>query len=351
MLHTPVVFIIYNRPDKTRQSFEPIRAAQPEVLFIIADGPKDEQDAFLVAETRQIVEHIDWKCKVTYIYSNVNLTCGYRISSGLDEVFRKCEKAIIIEDDIVVTPAFFTFCSSMLLRYENDPKVMAISGWNNLVEYKSAMYDAIKSKSLSIWGWATWRRAWNHYAFDPSWSVEEFNDRLRSYFSNPFWIKLYLHIYKHKLWHRYKTWDFQWTIAIYGNHGRVITSSVNLCRNIGFDQEGAHLTSFNLRALFPSFDIEIKENRVLDDEDEATKFDHQSLIFGIFSLYKDIRKLYLFYRNPQLIPKHQSQTGWDCTLQPFREPELCIEILIHLETFIAHPELTKYKNVFQRLIQ
>ena len=40
-LRTPLVLIIFNRPERTTEVFAEIRAAQPSELFIIADGPVD----------------------------------------------------------------------------------------------------------------------------------------------------------------------------------------------------------------------------------------------------------------------------------------------------------------------
>lgn len=347
----PVVFIIYNRPDKTRRSFDAIRAVKPTTLYLVADGPKNQQDAELVAQTRQIAEQVDWNCQVSRIYASENLSCGHRIASGLDEVFRHCEKAIIIEDDIVATPAFFTFCRTMLTRYEHDPRVMSVTGWNGLVEHQSDQYDAFMSQFVNIWGWATWRRAWALYTFDPVWPIQEFQERLSAYAGNSYWVKLYTHIYTHRLWQRYQTWDFQWTMAIYYHHGHVIIPTVNLCQNIGFDIDGTHLTSFNIRGLYPAFNPVLNEEALRVNEHTDPEFDHDVLLLGIFTLYHDIRKVYMMYKNPQLIPTHQSQIGWECSLQPFREPERCLQVMTRLEAYINHPELGKHATTFRKLIK
>ncbi|UFH52320.1 hypothetical protein [Spirosoma sp. KNUC1025] len=351
---TPVVFIIYNRPDKTLRSFEAIRSVQPAILYIIGDGPKNEQDAQLVSQTRQIVEKIDWTCQVHRIYAQENLSCGHRISSGLDSVFSECDKAIIIEDDIITSPAFFDFCSYMLEIYENDSRMMAVTGWNGLVTYQSELYNAFFSKYSSIWGWATWRRAWRAYQFEPDWPLDQFDERLQAYFRDSFRPKLQRHNYINRIWQRYQTWDIQWALTIYMHDGLVITPTVNLCQNIGFDAQGTHLTSFNLRGLFPIFSPHpnfvsgtVKE----EYGPENDWYDYSILLLNIFSLYQDIRKLLLVYKNPQLLPRNRDNTGWECTLQPLNEPERCLQILTHLEAYIAHPDLDKCKSVFQRLIQ
>jgi hypothetical protein len=56
--------------------FEKVRQVKPNSLFIIADGPRkdNENDAVKCAEVRAIFEKkIDWDCKVFKNFSEVNL--------------------------------------------------------------------------------------------------------------------------------------------------------------------------------------------------------------------------------------------------------------------------------------
>ena len=101
MLETPLVFIVFNRPDTTRRVWERIRAARPRRLFVIADGPRASRpaEAELCAAVRQIVAQTDWPCEVTREYSTPNLGAAVRVSSGLAAVFAAVEEAIILEDD------------------------------------------------------------------------------------------------------------------------------------------------------------------------------------------------------------------------------------------------------------
>lgn len=40
MLETPVLFLVFNRPETTRQVFEAIRQAKPSQLFVAVDWPR-----------------------------------------------------------------------------------------------------------------------------------------------------------------------------------------------------------------------------------------------------------------------------------------------------------------------
>ena len=93
---TPVIFLIFRRPELTARVFGAIRQAQPSKLLIIADGPRSEAEAELCHQTRTVTEQIDWDCEVLRNYSDTNLGCRKRVSSGLNWAFEQVEEAITI---------------------------------------------------------------------------------------------------------------------------------------------------------------------------------------------------------------------------------------------------------------
>src|SRR6267142_406558 len=131
-LKTPITFIIFNRPDTTARVFAEIARAKPPKLLIVADGPRVDRmgEAERCAQTRAVVERIDWNCEVLTNYSSVNLGCRNRVASGIDWVFEQVEESIILEDDCVPHPTFFRFCEELLERYRDDERVSQIGGAN-----------------------------------------------------------------------------------------------------------------------------------------------------------------------------------------------------------------------------
>jgi hypothetical protein len=142
-MHTPVGFIIFNRPDVTERVFGEIARAQPPQLLIVADGPRPERpgEAEKCAAARAIAERIDWPCDVLKNYSDVNLGCARRVSSGMIWIFEQVNEAIILEDDTLPDPTFFRFCEEMLEKYRDDERVMHISGDNWLLGEKQIAYS------------------------------------------------------------------------------------------------------------------------------------------------------------------------------------------------------------------
>lgn len=115
-MDTPVTFIIFKRPETTQKVFDAIREAKPKKLFVIADGARTNRDgeAEKCEAARAIIEKVDLNCDVVKNYSDVNLGCAKRVSSGIDWVFSNVEESIILEDDCIPHPTFFRFAEELL---------------------------------------------------------------------------------------------------------------------------------------------------------------------------------------------------------------------------------------------
>ncbi|WP_317189876.1 hypothetical protein [Mycobacterium avium] len=161
----PIIFMIFNRPDTTRKVFERIRAAKPEKLLVIADGPRASRpgEAEKCAATRAIIDEVDWDCEIERDFADTNMGTCPRISSGITRAFELVDKAVILEDDCVPSPSFFEYCADLLDRYENDERVMMISGNNHLFGHADITDSYYFSRYPHVWGWATWKRAWAKY--------------------------------------------------------------------------------------------------------------------------------------------------------------------------------------------
>jgi GR25 family glycosyltransferase involved in LPS biosynthesis len=126
-VQTPVVFLIFNRPQHTKRVFAEIRNARPDRLLIVADGARTADEQVRVDETRAIVDNIDWNCRVERRYSDTNLGCRRSVSSGLDWAFSLVDRAIILEDDCLPSQDFFRFCDELLTHFQHDHRIFSIS--------------------------------------------------------------------------------------------------------------------------------------------------------------------------------------------------------------------------------
>jgi len=254
-LTTPVVFIIFNRPDKAARVFAEIARARPKVLMVIGDGPRAnrEGEGDKVIATREILNNINWQCRVLTNFSESNLGCKLRVSSGLDWVFREVEEAIILEDDCVPHPSFFRFCEDLLAHYRDDQRVGMISGSNHQLNYTVNDDSYYLSNINQIWGWATWRNRWqSDYDVElKEWPKARDEGRVADWIDDVVHGQRYINDLNQTYRGEVDTWDFQWDLGS-RIHGRIsITPNVNLISNIGFDAEATHTSQLDPRANLP----------------------------------------------------------------------------------------------------
>lgn len=247
-LTVPVAFIIFNRPDTTERVFDAIAKAKPSKLLVIADGPRAnrEGEAEKCAATRAVIERVDWPCEVLTNFSDVNLGCKRRVSSGIDWVFENVEEAIILEDDCLPDPSFFQFCQSMLVHYRDDERILMVSG-TNLAWDLPQEADYYFSRYPHIWGWASWRRAWKDYDvamqnLPELLADKNFKNSFTSTAEYKFWARTLSAVRDGKI----DTWDAQVVYLAFAKSQLTVFSSGNLISNIGFGENATHTVRANM---------------------------------------------------------------------------------------------------------
>ncbi|MDZ4742354.1 MAG: glycosyltransferase family 2 protein [Verrucomicrobiota bacterium] len=243
----PVIFILFNRPEKTARVFDAIRQYKPSRLHIIADGPRltHENDEKLCKSARSIIDTVDWRCDLTHDYATQNMGCRQRVSTGLVKAFEIYERAIILEDDCLPNQSFFNFSEELLDRYESREEIMHIGGNNFLSQKENTDPGSYYfSKLFHIWGWATWRRAWKFYDVDmKDWPRFKKSGHFKKLLPDPlmrsYWSRTFDLSYNKKI----DSWDHQWCYACLKAGGFSATPKTNLVINIGFDADATHTRS------------------------------------------------------------------------------------------------------------
>lgn len=246
MLETPVLFLVFNRPDVTRRVFERIRQVQPKQLFVAADGYRcnysGEEER--CQEVRQIATAVDWNCKVRTLFRDKNLGCREAVSSAISWFFENVEEGIILEDDCLPDISFFYYCSSILSLYRHENKVMHIGGHSIGTIDTNDSENCFFSAYNHIWGWATWKRAWHHYDISMSELAEFLSDEsLYSYFDSPQEINFWRRTLSKAI--EIDTWDYQWTYSIWKNEGVSVLPKKSIVENIGFEEYATHTKTRN----------------------------------------------------------------------------------------------------------
>lgn len=285
-LKTAVLFLVFNRPDTTVQVFEAIRKANPPRLYVAADGPRPEREgeSEQVIKVREIATAVDWVCEVKTLFRDKNLGCMNAVSGAITWFFENEEQGIILEDDCLPSQSFFWFCEELLERYKGNDRILIISGYNKQGEWHSDKMDYFFSNFGGIWGWASWRRAWQYY--------DEGMFELEKICKTNFFEKLLgkklgkkrknqlLNAKKKIQLGEMNTWDYPWAYSRHLKGGGACVPSKSLISNIGFGENATHTFGSQMNSVDRN---EIKfptkpNNVVVFDEDYDLKFIGKSSI-------------------------------------------------------------------------
>lgn len=241
----PVLFIIFNRPDTTAKVFEAIRAAAPSRLYVAADGPRSDRpgEAALCNDARSIATAVDWPCTLKTLFRDSNLGCGDGPRTAIDWFFEQENEGIILEDDCLPSPQFFPFCKELLDRYRADHRIMAVCGSNYAPKRLTSNESYYFSYFPDIWGWATWRRAWNLYDRNLTrWSEFKSIGHSAPLERMPEWRYRYwkCHFDLTEEGKEVDWWDYQWIFTVLHAGGLACYPTRNLVSNLGFRPDATH---------------------------------------------------------------------------------------------------------------
>lgn len=251
----PIVLFFFRRKDTITRILERLSMIEPSKLYLISDGPRNEQEKKEVEECRIVVEkNISWDCEIIKNYAEENQGVYDRIGKGAKWVFEYEEKAIFLEDDNLPELSFFSYCEELLDYYNNDNRILWICGTNYLEEYEPEDKSSyVFTQHLLPCGWASWASKFKRY-YDGELAL--FNDedivkKLKNQYSNKALYRQQLYSIKRTKYllstkPKKSSWDHQMSFSIRINGLFGISPRVNLIKNIGVDEFSEHGgTSFN----------------------------------------------------------------------------------------------------------
>lgn len=243
-VNTPVLLLIFNRPDTTRRVVDALRRVRPEALYIAADGPRRDRphDQFACEEARSLALTVDWPCQVKTLFRTENLGCRVAVSTAIDWFFENEEAGIILEDDCLPSSSWFPFAAEMLARYRDDERIVCISASHVHGSSHTPTSSYFFSRHNHCWGWASWRRAWQHYDREmAAWPklrntewLTDVGDGSRSF--HFYWKDIFDMAYAGKV----DSWAYRWTFSCWAKGGLTVLPARNLVSNIGFGADATH---------------------------------------------------------------------------------------------------------------
>ncbi len=263
-MKSAVVFVVFNRPDTTQEVFNAIRKRKVPKLYVSSDAPRlgNESDVKNCVKVKKIVESIDWECEVKYRYLEKNVGCGVGVSSAVTWALESEDRIIVLEDDCVPAQPFFDYCDHLLEKFKDDERIWMITGRQYFPEFDFFKnYDYLFSRFGWMWGWATWKRSWDHFDIHASdleqfLSEDGFSKVLVDKKQSKFYQKSYTDLLNDESYHTH-AWIKQYIYTILKNSGLSIVPSKNLIHNIG--DIGVHSIGLNYHHLIQKHeDYELK---------------------------------------------------------------------------------------------
>ena len=239
----PIIVFAFNRPDSLQRAVEALAAneeAKESDLYVFVDGPRPhkEGEAAKVEAVREYAKNIKGFRSLTCSFAETNKGLAPSIISGVSQVIQQHGRAIVAEDDLVVSPNFLAFMNQALDRYAGDQRVFSVCGYSNKVSvpatYEEDAYFCVRSSS---WGWATWTDRWQGVDWElPQWD----NHRRRARAFNRWggsdcWKML-------NDWHegRNKSWAIRFCYAQFRQNALALFPIESKVRNDGFDGGGTN---------------------------------------------------------------------------------------------------------------
>jgi hypothetical protein len=240
-MNAPVVLFAYRRPHHVRKTLESLAgnalAAHSE-LFIYSDGPRssDPQERSDIDAVRAVLRERLWCGRVSIIESPGNLGLARSIIAGVSEVLANHGRAIVLEDDLAVSPFFLAYMNDALRTYEAEDAVMHVAGYSPPLE--TVLPQTYLYRNTTCWGWATWARAWRHFNPDAAQLLADLRQRGLLYRFNLDGSYSSTRQLLDNIDGTRETWAIKWYASVMLAGGLCLHPHRSLVENFGMDGSG-----------------------------------------------------------------------------------------------------------------
>ena len=239
---SPVVLFTYQRLDHLRQTIESLKAnnyADLTDVYIYSDAAKTPQDVVHVNNVREYLRTLDGFKSVSIIEREYNWGLADNIIDGVTTVINRHGKVIVLEDDLVSSEYFLQFMNEALCRYQDEPKVMQISGYSHGID-KEGLESVFFLRLAYPWGWATWADRWKNFQRNTDKLIEKFTANDIYHFTlegtyNDFWRQV---LANHTM--AIHTWWVFFYASVFQLGGLTLYPKSSCIKNIGCDGSGVH---------------------------------------------------------------------------------------------------------------
>lgn len=299
-MYAPIVAFVYNRLDHVKALFESLGAcelASVSDLFIFSDGSKSESGVPKIEAVRKYIHSVEVKRRfksVTIIEAEKNKGLARSVISGVTQVIQKYGKAIVIEDDNVVSKQLLRFMNACLDRYESDSSVWSISGYTFKDDIINPEEDVFFSGRPNSYLWGTWKDRWEKI----DWNVDDYRafrfGFLRRHQFNRFGNDA-SGMLDDQMCGNIDSWAIRFHYACFCNDGYVVMPNKTFSVNLGNDGSGTHVKTFGQKDS-RVMDGKIKNYRLPDpykDKRVVVAYNHKNHRKLFYRVYRYIKAVLL----------------------------------------------------------
>lgn len=241
--YAPIILFVYNRIQNTINTINTLKAnnlANESDLYIFSDAPKNEQAFDAVKQVRAYIKTINGFKSIIIIEQETNVGLANSIIGGVTQVINKYGKAIVLEDDLLLSANFLDFMNTALDYYQHNPSILSISGYNMAIKPpKQTVFDVFFAGRAASWGWATWAHKWQGI----NWEVSDF----KSFSKNKKQIKQFnyngsdmFNMLKKQQAGLINSWAIRYCYHQFKNNLYTVYPMVSKVKNIGFGADATH---------------------------------------------------------------------------------------------------------------
>jgi hypothetical protein len=294
---SPIAIFCFKRFDllkKLLKSLKKNKDSRISTVFFFSDYSANNEDNKNVEKVRNLIKNCDFFKKKIVILRKKNFGLKKNILTGIDYVFSKHKKIIVLEDDLEITTNFLKITNILLNKYEMEKSISTISGFSfSKEEIKKSKIDKyfFLLKRPSSWGWSTWKSKWL------SLKKIKINKKIET--------KVYgndLKIMDIKQQKRIlNSWAYNWTIKHINSKTFCLYPKFSMIKNNGFDNHATN-NSFKKKKNFSKIKSINLKNYLYQEENDKIKnlskshYDINPIMFFIKYVFFN-----LFYAKPEKI--------------------------------------------------
>jgi len=240
-MNSPIVIFTYNRLDHLDtliNSLEQNELFKKSKILVFSDGPKKEIDIEKIEKIRIYLKKKLISKNSEIVERPNNFGLSKNVITGINQTFNDYDQAIILEDDLEVSPFFLNYMNDALNLYASSEDVASISGYMYPINSKSFSNDYFFLKLVESWGWGTWKRAWNNFETDSVKLKNEIDERkLVDEFNFSSGISYYKML-NDNINGANDSWAIRWYASTFLKNMNTLFPSKSFVKNIGIDNSG-----------------------------------------------------------------------------------------------------------------